>query len=605
MANMENQLKNALTIPNSKRKRTQDLSTGNNEVNKTWDLIVKYSSDDIPDSLRNNNKVSNVSVLREGYLTAVFFEDFIDELMNMPGIDYVEKSKKLYYGINNAKTVSCINPLNRGDLGISLTGDGVIVGVIDSGIDYNHPAFIDENGETRLLGIWDMTEESDSVFNEDFNEIFVKITENEPGPPAGFSNGIFYPQEWINYVLSIPVRERRGLLPQEDFSGHGTAVAGIACGSGTGGMESGSDNLSGVRNLSGVAYKAMLLVVKLGEEQDSYLQSVRLLEALTFVTEFSKNMNMPIAINLSFGNNYGAHNGRSLLENYLDVIAQSPRCSVCIGTGNEGDKGIHFQGIVEENEEINAQFSIAPTQRNLNIQIWKNYFDEMDINMELPNGEVISLNNNGNFRFGNMEIIVFVNPPTPYNIMEEIYIEFIRDEGENFLEGGIYSINLLGRRILQGQVNMWMPSGNIVQSQTKFLNPTPDITLTIPSGAYRGISVGAYSSVNDTYADFSGRGFLTNGLIKPDICAPGVDIMAPLRGGGYSLWTGTSFATPIVTGTVALFLEWGIVLGNDTSLYGEKLKAYLIKGARQFDNEEIPSKKTGWGALCARDSFFD
>ena len=574
MADMGNQLKNALSIPFSKRRKTQDLNTGFNEQDKTWELVIRYSSDDIPDILRNSDKVSNISILEGGYLTAVFFEDFINELEMMPGIDYIEKPKRLFYGINNAKAASCINPVTSNFGDISLAGNGVIIAVIDSGIDYNLPAFVDQDGRTKILGLWDQTGNK-----EDLNSL---VQQSKLGPPEGLANGIYYPEFWINYVLSQPAIARKELLPQEDFSGHGTAVAGIAC---------------------GIANGARLLFVKLGEEQENTLQSVRLLEALTFVTEFARGKNMPIAINLSFGNNYGAHNGRSLLENYIDIIAYRAKCSICIGTGNEGDKSIHFQGNVEENVRTSVAFSIASTQRTLNIQIWKNYFDIMDIEMELPNGEIISMGRNNTFRFGSMEIIVFVNPPTPYNIMEEIYIEFIRGDGENFLEGGIYNIYLTGQRILQGQVNMWMPSGNVVQNQTRFLNPSPDITLTIPSGASKAISVGAYSSENDVYADFSGRGFLINGLVKPDICAPGTDILAPLRGGGFSLFTGTSFATPVVSGAASLLLEWGIVLGNDDSLYGEKLKAYFINGARQFFNENVPSKKTGWGALCVSASI--
>ena len=141
---------------------------------------------------------------------------------------------------------------------------------------------------------------------------------------------------------------------------------------------------------------------------------------------------------------------------------------------------------------------------------------------------------------------------------------------------------------------------------TQFLRRSPQVTLTIPSTAIRAITVGAYDSRNDTYADFSGRGFLRSlDLVKPELAAPGVDVITVVPGGGYSARTGTSFAAPFVTGGAALLMEWGIVKGNDPYLYGEKVKAYLIRGARQLgiSAQEYPNRRVGYGALCVRSSL--
>ena len=128
--------------------------------------------------------------------------------------------------------------------------------------------------------------------------------------------------------------------------------------------------------------------------------------------------------------------------------------------------------------------------------------------------------------------------------------------------------------------------------------------MTIPATARRIIAVGAYDSLVDSYADFSGRGSRMLPYLKPDLVAPGVNIVAPVPGGGYRTVTGTSFAAPFVSGSAALLMQWGIVNGNDPYLYGEKVKAYLRKGARPLPGyEEYPNEEVGWGALCIAQSL--
>lgn len=601
MAEIDSQLMYALELDEDEREKTLDLDTGFDAADNTWELIVKVSSpEEFP------SYVSNVNVLSDGFVTLKIKQSDIDRLMSEKGIDYIEKPKRLYYEINNGKRASCITQVQVQNSDLDLSGAGTIVAIIDSGIDYSHPAFLDAFGQTRLIGLWDQT----GVWNGEYADEWVDVTGGLPTPPQGYANGILYPQEWINYVLTKSAPTRMRMLPEVDISGHGTAVAGIACGSGTGGGSS----------LRGVAYGAQILFVKLGQSTgDSFPRTTRLMEAINWVSDVAISMGRPIAINLSFGNNYGAHNGRSLLESYIDDAANRGRNSIVIGTGNEGSSRLHFEGMLSKTygEEIVAEFNISLTQTSLNIQIWKNYFDISNTFLELPDGRRYEIVNRQErrageqiyteiFNYGNTNIYVFNSTPTPYNELEEIYIEFIRGAESTYIEGGRYRIVMRSVNVVDGRVNMWMPSGQVVSPGTGFLLPSPYTSLTIPSTAYRAVSVAAYDTGTDAAADYSGRGFLINGLVKPDIAAPGTNITAPAPNGSYSVNTGTSMAAPFVTGSASLLMEWGIVRGNDTNMYGEKLKAALIMGARRdsgLDGAEYPNQRTGWGRLCVANIF--
>lgn len=206
---------------------------------------------------------------------------------------------------------------------------------------------------------------------------------------------------------------------------------------------------------------------------------------------------------------------------------------------------------------------------------------------------------------GKTELLLYYGEPKPYSVKQEIYLSFLPQE--SYIDSGVWKIVLTPGRIIDGTYEMWLPSQNVLNIGTGFLRPSVNTTLTIPSTASLAVTVAAYDSLTFSYADFSGRGpasaYESEG-VKPDLAAPGVRVKAPMPGGGYSEQTGTSFAVPFVTGSAALMMEWGIIRGNDPYLYGEKVKAYLRRGAKQVPGfEKWPNAQLGYGLLCLEDSL--
>ncbi len=578
---LENLLNLALDVTEEERARSQELETGFDPDEKTWELIVKYSGS--LDAVRELGV--EVNEMRNEYAVLSVPEQLIDTISTFPQIEFIEKPKRLFFVINQAKAASCINPLQ--EVPENLSGRGVLVAVLDSGIDYFHDDFRKENGTTRITALWDQT----------FGRVFTA--------------------EEINEALESGSRtQARRLIPSVDVSGHGTSVAGIAAGNGRG-------NDGAYR---GIAYESELLVVKLGTARpDGFPRTTELMRAVNFAVEQAVNRNMPLVINISFGNNYGSHDGSSLLETFLDDISNYGRATIVVGSGNEGASAGHTSGNLSggagsagsraaggitgtQASDNEAEFSVASYETGLSIQLWKSYSDRFEIRLRTPSGEMIGPLSEQlgpvRYRYRGTQILIYHGKPGPYTTAQEIYFDFIPAEG-SYIDSGVWAFQFTPQKIVQGRYDMWMPGSAVLNIATRFLRPTPDTTLTIPSTAAKVITVGAYDSIIGRYADFSGRGFTRMPQqVKPDLVAPGVGIMAPAVGGGYRSVTGTSFATPVVAGSAALMMQWGIVDGNDPFLYGEKVKAYLWRGARQLPGfAEYPNGQVGYGALCVRDSL--
>ena len=607
---IENLLNLALDATEQEREKSLDLDTGYDKEERTWEVIVKFGGTEeslkrlLAENFPKEYDRIKITNLRNEYAILLLPEHIVELVAALTEIEYMEKPKLLFFAVNNGRRVSCINPLQTGQMqgGTAgrndLSGTGVIVAVIDSGIDYAHPDFRNADGTTRILDLWDQTIPAGSVADplseENAEQSFLEA-------PAGYFLGTEFPQEVINRALEQTTeRERYAVCPSRDISGHGTHVTGIAAGNG----------IASQGRYRGVAYESPLLIVKLGTPGErSFPRTTELMQAVDYCIRKAQEYGMPVVLNLSFGNNYGSHSGNSLLESYLDDMADYWRTSIITGSGNEGASAVHAAGTLRENVTEEVEVAVSGYEISLNLQIWKNYADEIAVSLIHPDGSkagpIQQILGPQRFRLGNTDVLLYYGEPSPYSPYQEIYFELLPTD--DFIDSGIWTIQLLPQKIAVGNYDMWLPAGGGLNEGTGFVLPSVETTLTIPSTAARVITVGAYDGYFDRAAAFSGRGYTreTN-QVKPDLVAPGVDITSCAPGGGYVVRSGTSMATPFVSGGAALLMQWGIVNKNDLYLYGEKMKAYLIKGARRLPAMQYyPNPVFGWGALCVAQSLPD
>ena len=538
----------------------------------------------------------------------------IELISQEPQIVYVEKPKSLYFQLERAKSAACASNVRVGqpgaygyknisrninesisentsgnigsgqtgqgiggiaDNGIQyLSGKGVITAIIDTGIDIYSSEFRNADGSTRILDIYDQTLQRE--YSAADIDAFIGKDRN------------------VYTGRDISQEENEG-IPAFDNIQHGTNVAVIACGK------------------SGVAYESDIIVVKMGYSYNNqFPRTTRRMDAIDYIIRKAMEYNRPVAINISYGMNYGDHNGNTLLESYINAAASGYKCSICIGSGNEADKAVHYGGTIKNAQTDTVEIAVGEYQSSIDIQIWKYYWDDIRVTLISPDGTervIVTHGKISRYTLGRTNVISLSGEPSPYNLYQEIYIN-LQLQG-SYITSGIWKIQLYGENVRQGTYNIWLPASVSLNRATGVIRPVAYDTITIPATAGGCISVGAYNSYTGAYAAFSGRGsaltdVLTAG-IKPDILAPGVDISIrrdTRQGVVYTSVTGTSYATPFVTGAAALLMQWGIVMENDRFMYGEKLKAYLRSGARQLDGvTQTPNPVTGYGALCVEDSI--
>lgn len=463
---------------------------------------------------------------------------------------------------------------------LRLRGQGVIIGIIDTGIDYQHPAFLDELGRTRILRIWDQTVQTGTA-------------------PDGFYYGSEYDSEQITEALNA--EEPLSVVPTRDVSdSHGTFLASIAAG-----------REDAEADFVGAASDANLAVVKLkpakqylrdfyfaGDSETIY-QENDIMAGLQYLTELQEKLNMPMVIVCGLGSDNGGHSGNSLLSRFYDIVSVRAGIVTVLPMGNETNRAHHFLGnIREEGGYEEVEIRVPEGTNGFYLGLWAQPPEQYTVGMRSPGGEVIPtiparLNGSAVYNLVLEESTVYVD----YRIVEPAYgsqLIFVRFRRPS---AGVWVLRVTNDIYINGRYHIWLPITGLNDPQAVFLQPNPETTLTLPAAAASPISVAAYNHVNSSIYIHSGRGFTRIGGIKPDLAAPGVNVYGALTGGRYGVKSGTSVAAAHVAGAAALLLEWGLVRGNRRNLSTEEVKAYLIRGAVRESEIEYPSPIWGYGTL--------
>jgi subtilisin family serine protease len=242
----------------------------------------------------------------------------------------------------------------------------------------------------------------------------------------------------------------------------------------------------------------------------------------------------------------------------------------------------------------------------LTLGLWKNFTDNFNVEIIAPNGVTT-----GVLDYKTAPLLAHLDgallrvaavQPNPYTQNCGVSFSLNVKEGNGSLSQGIWVIKVTGDAVVDVRFDIWLPTLEEVTEKAAFLTPSPDNTLTIPSCADKVITVSGCDPATGAFAAFSGRGYTREYVyVKPDISAPAVNIRSCDIFGGYGQFTGTSFAAPFVTGSIALMMQWGIMQGNDPFLYGQRVKAFLTKTARRSTEEIYPNNRWGYGILCIKD----
>ena len=544
--------------------------------NSNWQVVVKYNGD-IEAVARQEGGIAQR--INDQFAVLAIPPERVMDLVNYTEVEYVEAPKRLIYNLDTSMRASCITSVQN-ELPYRLRGEGVLLGIIDSGINYFHPDFRNPDGTTRITSIWDQT-----------------IIGRQP---EGFLQGTEYTREEINNALRAQNRQE-GLLivPSQDTLGHGTHVAGIAGGNGRG---------SNGRYV-GAAPQAEFIIVKLGQPDfEGFVRDIEIMLAVKYVLERARALGKPVAINISIGTNQGPHDGTSLLELYLDDAATVWKNNIVVGTGNEGVTRSHTTGRVSENSTTSFEFQVGASNPNYSLSLWQDPIDRLAIQVVSPTGEstplIVYAEGSVNYALGNTRVYATFSGPTPMSGNIEFALALVPIQGTS-VTSGPWTLVVHGQQVVNGSFDVW---GTITEQQevnNYFLAPVIEGSLTTPATAESVIAVAAYDDATGQIAPFSGRGYARNEYrTKPDLTAPGVDIVsASHTTSGYRTLSGTSMATPHVTGGCALLMEWGIVNGNNPYLYGENLRTYLIRGARRENNMNYPNQQWGYGKLCIEQSL--
>ena len=505
-------------------------------------------------------------------------ENHMEEIFKELGYDVLNVYPEIYglTGRDALEAAEIIRVQERPYL--NLTGKGVTIAFIDTGIDYTSPAFKYEDGTTKIKYIWDQTIES------------------QPEEDAFF--GTVYTQEQINSALKS---ERPStIVPHRDTVGHGTFLASVAAGREYQDFIGAApdSNIIAVK-LKGASdyYRKQFLVPK---DQENAFESIDIMLGINFAINRSIQLKTPCVICLGIGSNFGAHNGRNRLEGFISFVTNSIGISVCSAVGNESNARHHTDGTLTKNDDFfPVEIRVGEKAKSLSVYIWYKGWDKISFSLKSPTGEIIN------------RIPFFVG--TYYQkrlIFEKSLVKILYHQNGNRVSiiqiedivPGIWEIRLHGDVIIDGKFHAWLPMTGFISPDVEFVSPTPNYTIVIPSTSTGTIAVGAYNHKENSLYINSSWGPTETSKVAPDFVAPGVNVSGffPF---GMGTMTGTSVSSAITAGASALFFQWAIVQENAPYTTGNRLRTILIRGCSRENGREYPNAQWGYGTLNLIETF--
>jgi subtilisin family serine protease len=489
---------------------------------------------------------------------------------------------------------------------LNVRGQGVLIGFLDTGIDYLREDFKASGGRTRIAAVWDQTIQSVN-YEEDTGEAAGTEQYDREQVQGMVQYGTVYTREDINAALAA---EREGqnpydIVPSRDENGHGTFLAGVAAASET-------------ADYIGAAPEAEILMVKLKPAKkylrDFYLLPERveaysetdMMMGVRFLQQYAIREKKPLVICVGLGTASGSRTGALPFADLLNTLARQVNTVVVTCTGNEANNRTHTSGLaVSDTEPSEIEITVGADERGFVMEIWAESLDILSVAITSPSGERISriparIDTGGvyNFLLERSQVAVNYRVVESASGYEVIFMRFINPAQ------GIWKIHVYSLTNIVGRYNAWLPLKQFLSGDTYFLNSNPSTTLTEPGAAERVISVGAYNHITDASYVASGRGYTATGLVKPDFVAPGVDVYGVRAGGGYTTRTGTSVAAAHAAGAAALLLTWGVTDGNLPYMGTNEVKSVLIRGAKRENNTVYPNNIYGYGKMDVIEAFY-
>jgi subtilisin family serine protease len=469
--------------------------------------------------------------------------------------------------------------------GFDLRGQGVLIGIVDTGVDYTNPIFQNADKTSRIYSIWDQSIDSGS-------------------PPQGFGYGTEFTRDQINQALRS--ENPLDVVQSTDNNGHGTMIAGVA-----GGNEVPDSDFYGIATLS--EYVVVRLKPAKNYIKNFYLipqnavafQSTDLFFAISYLLSVKNLLQMPMVLCMALGTSQGSHDGRTEISSFISGIATIPGIAVLISGGNEGNSRRHYYGIVNKATGYDTvEINIGENEQGFSMEIWGQSPSIFSIDIQSPSGEYIpriaaGMNENRQISFVFESTVIYLD----YQMVESqsgdqlIFVRFVKPSP------GIWRFNVYERGDLNLGFHIWLPMGNFITENTYFIRSNPYTTILSYGNSEVLMTVTAYNNEDNSLYLNASRGYNRLGAIKPSFAAPGVNITGPTLEKGYTDYSGTGVATAHASGVAAMLLEWGIVRGNLKEMNTVSMKKLIQRGARREVNIEYPNRDWGYGILDVYNVF--